>query len=1378
MGLYEHLYTITKSIKERSNLLNLTHKEVTELLNLYVEKTIVSPFENSRDAIHFVEGFPKNTARKARRLPRFSSSEQRRRGAQSKAVRDMLIEHCIVSTTRLDQYRGANADYDRDVQRLFQSPIPGAPITEAEQAGFKAWNDEIAFLFNNKQNWDSYADMQARILALDSPKAEAFRKQYDIKADQPLTKDVIFNAYARRRAVLTMKRYRECVALINQGAQNYDPSLSPEELASNFWKLKEASFFLSELKTTMSAANKENMPKAFTEAELSEIGDATRYENQCGAAICRFSLIANPQYSVLDPDVMEDYNFSANGGIPEQYTSISEGEMIPDENSNIPVPHYDSRHLEQEVMDEFIARHSDKYTIEDLHTFFDKPTEDKQGNYKTYSLAGGRMSSDFELYTSDFSFYYQNKMMPVADMADEYLKNFGLSARTLSRYAGQPDSVRIYGEEATPQDMNLSTDTIEQPATDLLSAGSPVAFELSGRTIVLSMKTNDRISPDNLTYENPEALYNFDLKNQQQLFTKQLGDSDSMFIRSSQQFKDMKTSLEAVSGLGELSSGQDTAEAEARFRKLLEDTEKYLTYKKDADMMNAAGKGDEATDDADRSDYEQERLNTARRIRKFAQAKLKELELTKAARVTLNDFTRMQNGHRIFVDEQTRNHLINRTDTAARLNAQIREAQAQADAAAAAQAQADAEARAAAEARRQEEEDLNRRWEAFEHAGAAQAQAPNAPQAQAPAQEEVPAQEEAPAQEKQPAAADKNDAEKDDDDIDLDGDVNFDPFALDGDKLDAELNDMFAGMPELNEENSDLTFGGKDDFKKEQYGYDEDEMERQYGHQDPAVSSFSHMRIINQIESHMVSREPFSEDECRSILSASLLYHALRRESEDHTAEATGSMTDMLKNHPNIFTALHQNLAQSNTVNTFLQTLPEGKPITMLEMNAFLDQMKNTPIDSVDLSSHVLTADQCSNLMTNEIMKNLLREERSANQNGKPGALETMMARDRENAEMVANFIKNSAFMKKMISDATVDGQVSFQAVSGLLKKVNDADFINKEPVLDSLSVGGKICGLMFDKAAAKIDDKPNPFHSPEEMTTIKSGRYRDQITYRLQESDLYQTMKDHAGIGRERTISLNNFTKLLNQIPPAEDILNAPTLFTGDCTELLAKDALNRMFEREREIQKAEHPDVIDASTRPLFRLKSCLPNANEKLLQNMVASASEDSLSSKVKEQRPDKSVNKISLAGMETLVKSLDNLDYVNCDVYAENILDQKMTSLLLSDYMLDNMIEMHRLTHGGEAGCLENLKENEPVNYNKLRFELSKSPEVRGILPAENGQPAEKISLSKLEKLFPKVKSPNFCKNAVDKVITAMKANEPQKENVKALDNAPKPMMPRP
>ncbi len=891
---------LISSVDKRTNI-KLNQDELTDMLNLYIEKAFASSFEHRKDAIHLIEKFPQSVPRKVHKLPRFSESEQRRRAAQSVAVRKMVIRYAIAADTQLDAYNEENkkASYDREYQRLFRNPVPGVELTNEEQAQLDASNKEVAFLFNSNTDWAAQAEQLAATIAIDPAQSGAFRLHYNIESDAPLTREDILNAWSRRRALIVMTRYRESVEVMNSVEQSSSTSLSPQELAVNFWKIKEASQLLAVLNNMIGNGRKRNMPATYTDAELAEIGDATRFENIAGTAICKFNLIANPMYSYLDIDALKDYNFNLNNGVGNTYRELlNDGPLS--EGLDMAMPQIDTNELEKAVIKEFIAKHQDTHTAEEWHQFFYAPTIDENGKETEHPLGEGTIDSGFELFLSDYEFYYSNKIKPLSDKTDEYLKNFGLPVRYRSRYPGAPGEVIFFAEENTPRNLNLASSTDETDSDEFLAKGTPVAYQLSGRTVVLSQMENGQIGVDNLTYENSEALFNFGLKHQQEIFINQLHDADSMFVKSSPAFKDMKRSLEAVGNMQKLQPGQDVAEAEALFRKLLEDTEKYLIYKKDAGMLNEAGRNGEAVNDNDRSDYERKRLNVARKIRAFAKTKLKELELTRQAQVTLNSFTHMENGVRVLLDDQNREHLISRTDLSSRLQAQIRN---------------------------------------------------------------IPA------------------------------DVQAQPVA------------------------------------------EADELDRQYGHADAQVASFAQSHIASSIRNHRASGEAFSPEECKFVLSSALLYHALSREAAEHTAEAVGSLTDMLKHHPAIFTTLHQKLMQSTTIHAYMKCV-DGMTISMPVMDILLGQAQSTPLDSVDLSTGVLTTDECTKMLTNEILDSMLRQERAANQTGRPGSLEAMLNSDRKHAEMIADCIKESSIMQEKISAVTVDGQVSFLAVAGLLAQM------------------------------------------------------------------------------------------------------------------------------------------------------------------------------------------------------------------------------------------------------------------------------------------------------------------------------------------------------
>ncbi len=660
---------------------------------------------------------------------------------------------------------------------------------------------------------------------------------------------------------------------------------------------------------------------------------------------------------------------------------------------------------------------------------------------------------------------------------------------------------------------------------------------------------------------------------------------------------------------------------------------------------------------------------------------------------------------------------------------------------------------------------------------------------------------------------------------------------LDSAKLEAELNDLLDKHIVVNDM-PEIKFDDEDEL------YSEEALEaidKQYTHADTRVTSFARTHITNSLKDHTRHGDALSSDECRSVLSGVLLYRALCKEAEEHTAEEPGSLTDMLKNHPTIFTALHQKLMQSYTVNAFMQAMPDGSPVSMAEMNVLLEQMNNTPLNAVDLSANVMTADQCTELLTGQLLDAMVSHERAENKTGEPGPLETLMSshasrvrkffednKDHaqagaeevdEHGEMtdarkayvqsymelgddpadkIKTFLKKSDTMKDMMSKAVVNGQVSYLAVADLLKQIKAPDYLSNQSFLEIGPTNALMSELMLDKATDLKFDEDHPYQQQGERLAKLPVNYRNDFIMQLEYSSIMDTMAENAGLkdkGKDNCkhwLSLNDFTNLLSKLPNAEDVLSTPILPTQYCSEALAKDALDRMMNQEKKYMEGSQAD-LNASTRPLARLASIYPNAKEKLAQNLADSTSKKSLLAMIESVQPeDVQEDAISIASMVALVNSLDNKKYVY-SAFDENILDQSMSCELLSDYMLDNMSQMYRSTHKGKAGCLEKLKQNDPEGYAKLRRKLAETEDVRniltqkedvdyerGIVPMEE-EPTDKISLSKLDKLFPKVTNPVFCKTAVDKALAAVaaekQADAPQRENVqnKNIQKEVKPAM---
>ncbi len=163
-------------------------------------------------------------------------------------------------------------------------------------------------------------------------------------------------------------------------------------------------------------------------------------------------------------------------------------------------------------------------------------------------------------------------------------------------------------------------------AETAVSAEKPVAYELGSRVVILTA-TGTRANPT-VSTKNPDALFNYTLEQKNQEIYELLDSSDVWYKVSSHAYREMWRALKSarrVKPLGQdetVDKRKELENARKRFETLLTKTKAYLAKKPE--------KSD--------NPYEDKRIQAAKKVREYAELKLRELELVEKARRTLKRF--------------------------------------------------------------------------------------------------------------------------------------------------------------------------------------------------------------------------------------------------------------------------------------------------------------------------------------------------------------------------------------------------------------------------------------------------------------------------------------------------------------------------------------------------------------------------------------------------------------------------------------------------------------------------------------------------------------------------------------------------------------------
>lgn len=609
----QHIYDQIKTAETNSKV-KLTPALRREIFDLYANM-IMKPTMTPEETIEFIELHPRKVNRPIRPLRRFTAEERAERKKKALTLNRLQRDYCIDQGETVKFYgnKGTKNErsFEREPQQFFIIPEPGA--TEEELAKINQHNTEVAFLFNKKETWSKYSEEE--------------NKQF-----------------ARRRAEIMLGRLADNYETVKNLPNLVDENLSPEELAKNYRKVINTcnlftciEVYCQDATNSFTGMNnfydfKEEEIKLLYDTYRPLIADATNYQ-------LRALMIANPAYEFLDIDGLQDYDVEdLDHGLTKEigvFECDDESDFLEGDAKKFYQKMERKGHvnrtaqlekMEPDIQDEFFKRHTkdaDENEDENENENEKKPLiftpEQTKAMTKFFKELNKTKIPRFlhdpvsDLF-ADYDFYYQTMRYEIQDNFKKVKQDYLL---------GGSDTT-LYSERITKDGFEFTNDANEHR----LYEGIPVALEKNDRVIILTPNQSDGMG--GVTVDKPESLYNYGLKKEFSTFTKRLKDADPLLLKSSSQYKEMQKSLAEIGKLAELQPGQSTAKAYLKFQKLLNSTEIYLRHKEDGVM-----------DDDDRSSIELRRVKAARDLRKFALAKLKELELTNQARATLNKYKDM-----------------------------------------------------------------------------------------------------------------------------------------------------------------------------------------------------------------------------------------------------------------------------------------------------------------------------------------------------------------------------------------------------------------------------------------------------------------------------------------------------------------------------------------------------------------------------------------------------------------------------------------------------------------------------------------------------------------------------------------------------------------
>lgn len=512
-SIYKSLY---RKIKERETItgIRLTPDTRLELMRLYFEQA-ATPFFSQENIFRIIENFPRPGVTKPRSLTHFTGSERRSRAKRSKAVREAVLEDLIYVdglSSVIDYYNEAYAsgehpenrpDYSRQVQALFRRvPAADGPAKNAVHN----YNRMVSRLFDdNPLNREAYLLERIRASGRSREQEEAVLRQ--------------------ERMQVILDRMASCAETLRNLDELSDPALSPDELASNYRWIREASILCVEIDNFKDAY-------PFTPEQKQQLENLRDYQYLCDTALGRMHAIANPVYEYLDTDALDDYLLfdpAEDQNIYTRYTRYnSEARVIDGQKAH-----------EADVLRDYAAKHPD------LRPFL------MNGDTPLNWVRRNAVKDDFEIFMEDYLSIQNGRMLIRNELVENTKREFGFDG----------------GDE------------------EQLRNGHPIVFEKNNRVVILSP---GKVMGGAPSRDTPEELFNHTLLSENKRLKEKLNDADPLWMKSSPQFKAMKERLASVSDLPLLKKGDSLSRAFSAYRDLLTASETYLLAKKDGQTKDEA----------------------------------------------------------------------------------------------------------------------------------------------------------------------------------------------------------------------------------------------------------------------------------------------------------------------------------------------------------------------------------------------------------------------------------------------------------------------------------------------------------------------------------------------------------------------------------------------------------------------------------------------------------------------------------------------------------------------------------------------------------------------------------------------------------------------
>ncbi len=595
-GIYDSMRLLRDGVQHTNPL--MTPAQVRAETDRYLND-VFRPMYSESEIMEMLEsGEFRRKGVPPRKPPRYTDEQRKARREFSRRVRqgiyDVMEDHSAVEDVyayRLNEgRRDPRSDHDpglsneerarleadrriyqRGVPQLFypsvrperyfrENPDATQDDLEAAQESIALRNEEIALLFDeNPAHWDDYFKEEI-------PKRREIDPSLAGRSDEEVRRD-IETELARRRGEILMERMRYASDVADRMDTLSDLTLPAEQLADNFTHIAKSTGLIYELdKCFLPMLGGSVLVSPEDEQMLRGL---MKRQSELSVAHDRITMCADPVYELLDPETLADYDIFA-----------------------------------------LYEKYGDDVRLTERGDAFREKRVAKHTHYKRYTREGKMVLDNLDGFLRDAATsIVQSRDL---DLDERFLPTVEGRGFTL----GGEDGAECWCDEFDEQGNRRVND---KAGLEEFKSGRPLLFRQNGRVSVLSLK--DPLSAT-LTWNKPEALFNYALQYETEKLCKQLKESDKWYQTRSDNFKNMREAFEALAAESKpLSEDGDGRKVTARKYK---DALKLCSIYLDGKEKEGVGDG--------HNPLERGHIAVACALQEYLERKLEEIELVDQAR--------------------------------------------------------------------------------------------------------------------------------------------------------------------------------------------------------------------------------------------------------------------------------------------------------------------------------------------------------------------------------------------------------------------------------------------------------------------------------------------------------------------------------------------------------------------------------------------------------------------------------------------------------------------------------------------------------------------------------------------------------------------------